>query len=275
MHTLHRKDAARRVRRTPAVGKPLLLGLTASILLHGVVFAVFDLLAPLRSAAISPEQNSRLFLTLRFFESRSADDRYTPRPGDTSQEVSLTPPSLPDPISPTPPAAALANALASPGAPPPSAIAPLREVAPEELDEVRNTGPTSLSPDLSSAPPRPPARLGPPQLPEAADSAEPGALPPAATLGAAIEGDGAFTARLARFYPRSCRQRGHEGCALYVCRVSPGGAVEHLRLAESSGCRELDLAAARVLRGTRFRPAQRNGEAVAGEVEVPVCFRLE
>ena len=76
-------------------------------------------------------------------------------------------------------------------------------------------------------------------------------------------------------YPRRARRRHHQGLVLVEVQVGPDGRPLGVKLARSSGHKELDRAALAAVRGWRFRPARRNGKAVAARVEVPLRFRLK
>lgn len=76
-------------------------------------------------------------------------------------------------------------------------------------------------------------------------------------------------------YPELARKRGQEGIARVRCQVNAAGIVTNATLAQSSGHRLLDEAALKTVRKWRFKPALSNGQAVAGNVIVPVEFRLK
>jgi len=75
-------------------------------------------------------------------------------------------------------------------------------------------------------------------------------------------------------YPPLARQRGWQGDVLIRVSVDVSGKVIGTRLEQSSGHRILDRSAMKQIRSWRFRPASREGTNVAGEVTVPVHFRL-
>ncbi len=76
-------------------------------------------------------------------------------------------------------------------------------------------------------------------------------------------------------YPELARKRGQEGIARVRCEINAAGIVTNASLAQSSGHRLLDEAALKTVRKWRFKPALSNGQAVAGNVIVPVEFRLK
>jgi protein TonB len=75
-------------------------------------------------------------------------------------------------------------------------------------------------------------------------------------------------------YPLSARRKGWEGRVLVEVLVSPEGRAREVKLARSSGHEILDAAALDAVRDWQFRPAERNGQAVAGRIRVPISFRL-
>ncbi|PNU19462.1 hypothetical protein C2E25_12440 [Geothermobacter hydrogeniphilus] len=75
-------------------------------------------------------------------------------------------------------------------------------------------------------------------------------------------------------YPPLARQRGWQGDVLVRVSVDPSGRVVKTRLERSSGHRVLDRSALKQIRRWRFRPASRGETKIAGEVTVPVHFRL-
>jgi protein TonB len=76
-------------------------------------------------------------------------------------------------------------------------------------------------------------------------------------------------------YPREAQRRGETGTVLLRVHVGPDGKPYSVDLVQGSGSRALDRAASDAVRRWRFRPAVRGGQAVAGEVQVPVTFDLK
>lgn len=74
-------------------------------------------------------------------------------------------------------------------------------------------------------------------------------------------------------YPEAARRWGYEGRVVVAVRVSAAGKPLAADVAESSGYRILDQAAARTIRRWRFRPAGAGGDVAV--IMVPVSFRLE
>jgi periplasmic protein TonB len=77
-------------------------------------------------------------------------------------------------------------------------------------------------------------------------------------------------------YPAQAARRGWQGTVLLRVEVSPAGKPVNAVVATSSGHGDLDEAArSTVLAEWRFVPATDGGTPVAGEVNVPILFRLE
>jgi len=76
-------------------------------------------------------------------------------------------------------------------------------------------------------------------------------------------------------YPYVARVRGLEGRVLLQVEVSASGKADAVNVQQSSGHRALDRAALKAVRGWRFTPGMLGTETVAGQVTVPVVFRLK
>jgi protein TonB len=115
----------------------------------------------------------------------------------------------------------------------------------------------------------------------ASEAAEPPpAQPPASVTPAPTQSAG--TSRKARplddnpppTYPERARKRGWTGVVLLHIHVSEDGEVLEVEVAESSGYSDLDRSARRAALDWRYRPALRDGDAVATWLAQPVRFRL-
>lgn len=73
-------------------------------------------------------------------------------------------------------------------------------------------------------------------------------------------------------YPPAALRRGEGGSVLLRVDVDAAGSPTAVTLLRPSGSRELDRAASQVVRRWRFTPAMRDGQPVAGSVEVPFDF---
>lgn len=91
---------------------------------------------------------------------------------------------------------------------------------------------------------------------------------------AAVETPPAFLDNPHPIYPPLARQRGWEGDVLIQVSVDDQGKVVKADLKQSSGHRVLDKSALKQIRTWRFSPALKGNVGVAGEVTVPVHFRL-
>jgi len=76
-------------------------------------------------------------------------------------------------------------------------------------------------------------------------------------------------------YPVEALRNGESGTVLLHVEVGADGVPTDVRIAQSSHSRSLDRAASEAVRRWRFHPAQHNGQAVAGSVQVPVAFKPE
>jgi protein TonB len=76
-------------------------------------------------------------------------------------------------------------------------------------------------------------------------------------------------------YPLGARLRGEEGAVRILVRINPDGRIDDLEIRESSGSTALDRAAERAVRRTRFAPATRKDQPVAGELTITIRFSLD
>ena len=84
----------------------------------------------------------------------------------------------------------------------------------------------------------------------------------------------AYLSNPAPAYPDVARRLRQEGTVQLRVLVSPSGSASAVSIASSSGVASLDQAALRAVRRWRFKPAQRDGLAVAATVQVPIRFEL-
>lgn len=75
-------------------------------------------------------------------------------------------------------------------------------------------------------------------------------------------------------YPAEAWKQGLEGKVLLKVNVSDTGTVTDVEIIQSSGYEMLDNAATESVAKWRFLPAKKNGEAVAGNISVPIEFRI-
>ena len=76
-------------------------------------------------------------------------------------------------------------------------------------------------------------------------------------------------------YPLGARLRGEEGAVRILVFINVDGRIGHLKISQSSGFTALDRAAERAVRRTRFEPATRRSQPVAGELTITIRFSLE
>jgi protein TonB len=74
-------------------------------------------------------------------------------------------------------------------------------------------------------------------------------------------------------YPVEALRNGESGTVLLHVEVGADGVPTDVQVSQSSHSRSLDRAASEAVRHWRFHPAQRNGQPVAGSVQVPVAFK--
>lgn len=116
----------------------------------------------------------------------------------------------------------------------------------------------------SEAPPERPMPLPETQTPQAPTT-------PSATAGAPSDVPMPISSPAPRYPPEAFR-RGESGTVVLRIHVAADGSVQAIDLVESSRSRLLDRAAVEAVRRWRFRPAQRDGQAVEGSVQVPIRF---
>lgn len=73
-------------------------------------------------------------------------------------------------------------------------------------------------------------------------------------------------------YPSRALRRGEAGEVLLRVQVDARGVPSSVEIVSGSGSRDLDRAAISAARRWRFRPAMRDGQPMAGVVNVPITF---
>lgn len=76
-------------------------------------------------------------------------------------------------------------------------------------------------------------------------------------------------------YPPAALRNGVEGSVVVRVDVDATGYPMNVTIIQRSGSRDLDRAAADAVRRWRFLPAQNNGQAVPGSIEVPFDFKTQ
>lgn len=138
----------------------------------------------------------------------------------------------------------------------------LSEAAEDALRNPRPAPPPVAAPSPADAPTRGPVADGSPQNVPPASGLAPGSVPVAIS-------------RPAPRYPSDALRNGESGTVLVRIEVDADGEPTSVSVAARSGSRSLDRAAVQAAKRWRFRPAQQNGRAVAGAVEVPIAFALD
>jgi protein TonB len=76
-------------------------------------------------------------------------------------------------------------------------------------------------------------------------------------------------------YPGAALRRGESGTVLVRVEVDTAGMPAGVALVQRSGSRDLDRAAMEAVRAWRFHPAQRNGQAIAASLVIPIDFKAD
>ncbi|MGH8062509.1 MAG: energy transducer TonB [Pseudoxanthomonas sp.] len=76
-------------------------------------------------------------------------------------------------------------------------------------------------------------------------------------------------------YPGAALRRGESGTVLVRVEVDASGMPAGVALVQRSGSRDLDRAAMEAVREWRFQPAQRNGQAIAASLVIPIDFKAD
>jgi len=75
-------------------------------------------------------------------------------------------------------------------------------------------------------------------------------------------------------YPKEAEKKGIEGTVGLKVLVTEKGTVDKVEIEQSSGYQEMDDAAVKAAKKTRFRPAIKDGERVAMWINYPIQFAL-
>ena len=76
-------------------------------------------------------------------------------------------------------------------------------------------------------------------------------------------------------YPKGARQRGEQGDVVVELRVNAGGAVDEVKVVETSGFPELDEAAVKAACAAKFSPARSGRDPVASTARLKLQFKLK
>jgi periplasmic protein TonB len=140
----------------------------------------------------------------------------------------------------------------------------LSEAAQDALRNPRPAPPPVAAPSPVGTPVQGPVADGSPQTGSGSPTAPlaPGSVPVAIS-------------RPAPRYPSDALRNGESGTVVVRIEVGADGEPIAVSVVGRSGSRSLDRAAVQAAKRWRFRPAQQNGRAVAGAVEVPIEFALD
>lgn len=171
-------------------------------------------------------------------------------------------------------------------APPPLVIELITEMAPpppppaQPTPEVQPV--TKIQPVVVSPPPIVQTPASPPMIataPEAPPAPVQVVAPPSVASGPPApvtppDFDADQLKNPAPKYPLASRRNKEKGTVRIKVLVSPQGAVQEIKIDQTSGFERLDKAALDVVRHWKFLPAKQAGQPVAAWVIVPIPFRL-
>ncbi len=138
----------------------------------------------------------------------------------------------------------------------------LSEGSRDALRNPRPAPPPVAAPSPAQVPAQVPIADGSQQSVSPASDLAPGSVPVAIS-------------RPAPSYPSDALRNGETGKVVVRIEVGADGEPTAVSVVARSGSRSLDRAAVQAAKRWRFRPAQQNGSAVAGAVEVPIEFALD
>lgn len=119
-------------------------------------------------------------------------------------------------------------------------------------------------------PPKEEPRKEPPRPPVAASAPAPAVAPRQAR----VDAKDVLPADFKPKYPEGARKRNEQGLVLLEIAINERGRAEGVKILSSSGFHELDEAAVKAVRVTKFKPARADGKAVRATVRLPVNFVL-
>lgn len=161
-------------------------------------------------------------------------------------------------------AAPASVAMSSPSEAPAGALTPLPAPLPASA-----TGASGIG--YPAAPPAPPPPAPADANAGASDAAGPGALSDTPASPAPASAPRPLSTP-SPSYPRAALRRGESGVVLLRLHVGADGRTRDVDVVRSSGFARLDRAAVSAVRRWRFEPAMQDGQAVAGQLQVPIDF---
>lgn len=141
---------------------------------------------------------------------------------------------------------------------------------PPELDALKLPDPQPERPPLETPKVAPPKEEPPPRPPVAASAPAPAVAPRQAR----VDAKDVLPADFKPKYPEGARKRNEQGLVLMEIALNERGRAEGVKILSSSGFHELDEAAVKAVRVTKFKPARADGKAVRATVRLPVNFVL-
>jgi periplasmic protein TonB len=160
-----------------------------------------------------------------------------------------------------------------PESPPPAAPEQPREQPQEIVVEPDVTAP---QPMVLIPMPESPQMVAPPPPPvQAAAAPAPPAAPARSGPVEAGELSGNLVSATPPTYPFESRRMREQGIVVLAVLLSPGGTVDEISVARSSGHVRLDKAALKAVRHWRWSPFRRDGEQVAVRGQVTIPFVLQ
>lgn len=141
---------------------------------------------------------------------------------------------------------------------------------PPELDALKLPDPQPERPPLETPKVAPPKEEPPPRPHVAASAPAPAVAPRQAR----VDAKDVLPADFKPKYPEGARKRNEQGLVLMEIALNERGRAEGVKILSSSGFHELDEAAVKAVRVTKFKPARADGKAVRATVRLPVNFVL-
>lgn len=100
------------------------------------------------------------------------------------------------------------------------------------------------------------------------------APPPPRAIVPSTQAKPTYIPDVADYYPDSARRNGIEGRAGVKICINTQGKIDSADVTQSAGNADLDVAAVKVARAFRFKPAMSEGKPIASCVTLPVKFQL-
>ncbi len=185
-------------------------------------------------------------------------------------EIQLVAAPLPAPPPPSPPVPAPPPPVIEAPPPPPPKPAPKPQPKPKPMPKPRP----------EPAPEPPPTVVEAPPVPSTPRPAQPTAPSVAAIAPVEAPREPVYVApvpvgEVQPNFPLLARRRGWEGTVVVRFQVDTAGEVANVEVAKSSGRQVFDDEAIRAVKRRPFRPATRDGVAVAAQHTIRITFKLK